>query len=648
MNRDLLYLVTLIVELVLGLFRVLFFGLFFITSLTVAWLFIAAFSNESDWTSWVLGPALILSFLLAYANIIFSVISYLGFGGGGWFTRFVFGARRPSQRESDKVSAVLQEITRGVRFSVPGFSKFWVIDSPMESVNLVGTYLYLSSTAINSENLPVLIAHELGHIKNGDGNVILALRRLVFPLFYVFISGVRDFSTNRPYHMTKVKEFDAVRIFVQMINTIIFFTFALFGGGIGVWMFSWQWAAYFRKQDYRADAYAARLGYRESLLQYLEQNLFYDTAVPYMLGWQPANELRIDMILKQKDDISERIIMTPTKKKQAPSEPLIDLEQIFKYVREMSKDKPEVGADIQTEHGAETTSNETTDAEPDDRIVQETFTEEEVRGLSDELDWLDDAGDSDDEMPDDPDAAMAWMEDFLNSDSDDTPLETMDDKPIEAAEIDAIQEPSSEEDVDSNFPDIDPPDEAAVDAVPEDPIAPAEDKPTHVYSESQLLEDMPHLQTAVQEVDLGLNILAAEDGPEVDMDTLDELDSSSQTLMRKLFEVYRRGSLLLLEDSPVLETLGRARVIVDSDNEVVSNLYIPLAGVGADAQKMVSRYTVYHEGDGGKDSSEISVLKERFLQALVWHEQNEPVLSSERKYSLYGGIVVLEMAWLFD
>ena len=66
-----------------------------------------------------------------------------------------------------------------------------------------------------------------------------------------------------------------------------------------------------------------------------------------------------------------------------------------------------------------------------------------MEDLGDDLDRidLDDAGDSDDEMPDDLDAARAeLLKHLANHASDATPLETVDDKPIEAAEIDTIQE----------------------------------------------------------------------------------------------------------------------------------------------------------------------------------------------------------------
>ena len=81
-----------------------------------------------------------------------------------------------------------------------------------------------------------------------------------------------------------------------MVNGLIFFVLSLAGGGVGAWLLSWSWASYFRERDYLADNFVVACNLKDELTAYLEENRFYDTSVPFMLNWQPANEQRIDKL----------------------------------------------------------------------------------------------------------------------------------------------------------------------------------------------------------------------------------------------------------------------------------------------------------------------------------------------------------------
>lgn len=249
----------------------------------------------------------LLSFLLSvlglavvFGPLIMSVLAYVGSGAGHTMTRFALGAREMSRREADMVNEALQAIVEAAGSTpVTGFADKLVIDSPLEYMYLIGTTLYVSSASVRSRHLRALLAHEVGHSQNGDGATVLALRRFVFPLFYVFIANVRDFSTSRPTGASadKSQRPKPADIFYSMVNTVIFLVFSWFGGGVGVWLLSWPWASYFRERDYLADQFVAACGMTDELVAFLEENRFYDTSVPYMLGWQPANELRIDRLM---------------------------------------------------------------------------------------------------------------------------------------------------------------------------------------------------------------------------------------------------------------------------------------------------------------------------------------------------------------
>ena len=239
--------------------------------------------------------SVISAFIISYANIFSSLQAW--FAGGGLLTRFVLGARQMSNREKGTIYAALQEIASQAKKPVKGFSDAYILDTPFDQVNLIGTTLYISSGVVRSENLRVLLAHEIAHLDNSDGRTVLALRRLVFFPFQLFLAGVKSFSTNKPNPKPELKEFEAMEVYYFLMNKLIFVFCALWGGGLGVWLMSWHWAKYFREADYKADAFVASLGYKDQLIEYLEQDKFYDTSVPYMVGWRPANELRIDRLM---------------------------------------------------------------------------------------------------------------------------------------------------------------------------------------------------------------------------------------------------------------------------------------------------------------------------------------------------------------
>lgn len=52
----------------------------------------------------------------------------------------------------------------------------------------------------------------------------------------------------------------------------------------------------FRERDYLADKFVVACKLKDEQIAYLEENRFYDTSVPFMLNWQPANEQRIDKL----------------------------------------------------------------------------------------------------------------------------------------------------------------------------------------------------------------------------------------------------------------------------------------------------------------------------------------------------------------
>lgn len=139
---------------------------------------------------------------------------------------------------------------------------------------VVGQALYLHRALVWDPALPAVLAHELGHLNSPDGRLTLALRRLA-PL----ASLGEDRATLG----------EGITV--------------LFVGGISVVLLSPLFAAFWRRREFRADAYAARLGQGADFAAYLERRQFFDIAVPYMAGRvHPYSEQRIERLTRLDDD----------------------------------------------------------------------------------------------------------------------------------------------------------------------------------------------------------------------------------------------------------------------------------------------------------------------------------------------------------
>lgn len=149
--------------------------------------------------SWVFIFSFIAGSIAAGANIAASYMAYNGNVGGGGFTRFVLGARQPSRRELEQIRDVYSDVLeawKGDKSQLVGFSDEFVLDNTLEIAYTIGTTLYISSGCLRSRHLPVIMAQEIGHNQYKHGGIVLALRMLTFPLFWLFVRNIRNFSTK--------------------------------------------------------------------------------------------------------------------------------------------------------------------------------------------------------------------------------------------------------------------------------------------------------------------------------------------------------------------------------------------------------------------------------------------------------------------
>jgi Zn-dependent protease with chaperone function len=226
-----------------------------------------------------------------------SVLALITPFGGGWWWAQNMGGRDPSQREQlvyqDAVEHLQTQAPQGLR--LPGF--WFVLDEPLPDAAVCGNTLMLSRGLLESEYLPAVLAHELGHLHSSDGKLTAAINRLI-------INPLPKTREKQPRQQNLV-----VASGDRLLLTVTAFGAALWvlrliirfaQGGLGLRIMAPGWGSYWREREYTADEHAARLGQAEELADFLETHaLIHDHPVPFI--WltehtHPPTELRIDRL----------------------------------------------------------------------------------------------------------------------------------------------------------------------------------------------------------------------------------------------------------------------------------------------------------------------------------------------------------------
>ena len=246
--------------------------------------------------------------LIAYSG---AIRAYLGHSRTDPKVCAMFGARALSQREVALVRPILQQVAAKFGRSLPSFDAIYVIDAATPSMFSVGGMLFISSEGLRSRHLAGMLAHELGHYQNGDCHVFLALIRIVTlgqrqPQIEkrAWTTGAQSLAPNEPIDL--IEKILQDKIFSSkspaLTGCLLFLPFvarSLMASGAGVRANTKAWAAYFQQQDFKADAFVAQSNLVASLLEYLEEVRFFDSATPYGLALQPPIESRIERLNHQ-------------------------------------------------------------------------------------------------------------------------------------------------------------------------------------------------------------------------------------------------------------------------------------------------------------------------------------------------------------
>ena len=179
-----------------------------------------------------------------------------------------------------------------------------MIDTPQPDAAVCGNALMLSRGLLETDHVPAVLAHELGHLATPDGKLTAALNRLVIhPPAVTPEEGDEHYQKEQQTSSATVIASDRVILTILGIRAVLWIvrnTIRLAKGGLGLWLTGHIWASYWRQREYNADQYAATLGQADELADFLEIHaLIHDQPVPFI--WltehtHPPTELRIDKL----------------------------------------------------------------------------------------------------------------------------------------------------------------------------------------------------------------------------------------------------------------------------------------------------------------------------------------------------------------
>ena len=219
----------------------------------------------------------VLGLVLAFGPWAWSLAALVGARGGDGLTRFELRGRAPTDHERGRVEAALDRIGASVRPR-----RWFVIDHPMMHAYVVGDVLYIQRGLIDDEVLNPLdpiLAHQLGHLANKDGRMVLALRRLPFAGCLAFagrLFGVGDaVQSDRGVRYGQAAR---TSILPLLLSALLF----VFAGGLGAGVLVIPWKRYWQECERRADRFAREHGLGVRLAEALRQLFNFDIAVPFM------------------------------------------------------------------------------------------------------------------------------------------------------------------------------------------------------------------------------------------------------------------------------------------------------------------------------------------------------------------------------
>ena len=237
--------------------------------------------------------------LAQYALIptAWSIVALITPFGGGWWWRQNLGGREPSERERTAYNDALDLLRHRTLMPLREPSGWFVLDDPQPDAAVCGNTLMLSRGLLESDHLPAVLAHELGHLAGTDGKLTAALNRLVIH------PPPKPAEREPAKRGSLILSDDRALLTITILGSLLWVlrkTIVFAKGGLGLRITAPFWGSHWREREYIADRFAAGLGQADELADFLEVHaLTHDHPVPFV--WltehtHPPAELRIDKL----------------------------------------------------------------------------------------------------------------------------------------------------------------------------------------------------------------------------------------------------------------------------------------------------------------------------------------------------------------
>jgi Zn-dependent protease with chaperone function len=198
----------------------------------------------------------VIIYAAAFGLLLWSFSAFVYPVGAGQVWRASSGGRAPAEHERKLVEDAIREI-KAKDPSVRAPAIWFVLDDWQLNAAALGDAMMVHTGALGDPGLAAVIAHELGHLNSTDSYLSVALGRLTWP----------------------------AACFARLVNRSE-------GGGCltGLFLLAGQvcsglivvpltrplWSAWFRRREFVADEYAAKLGFADELADALARHALED------------------------------------------------------------------------------------------------------------------------------------------------------------------------------------------------------------------------------------------------------------------------------------------------------------------------------------------------------------------------------------
>lgn len=194
------------------------------------------------------------------------------------------GAREPSAREWERIEPALDVCVGG---GVKAPTRVFVVDTAEMVAFVVGRTLFLQRDTVWSPHLSGWIAHELGHLNGLDLRLRQAMRWSALPSFTASGNAV-------------IGQRGVIFWPMALVRLLLGVYIKALAGGFIPRLLNPLWNFYWRRREFIADDFAAKIGQGEALAAGLEETLAFDSASPWMKDRShPYVELRIDRLRRR-------------------------------------------------------------------------------------------------------------------------------------------------------------------------------------------------------------------------------------------------------------------------------------------------------------------------------------------------------------